>query len=73
MLSPPLQDDHAEEVQVPLISSQETHDADITAVLELPPYASDGFPSFADKQWSDPDTGNLPIQTVSNNALSGTV
>ena len=49
-LSPPLDDDSAEEVQVAFISSQETDDADITTLLSIPLFANDGF---ADKQWSD--------------------
>ena len=53
VLSPPLEDDSAEEIQVALISSQETDDANITTLLSRPPYATDGFTSYADKQWSD--------------------
>ena len=49
VLSPSLADDRAEEVQVAFIPSQETDDADITALLSLPPYASDGFPNFTVK------------------------
>ena len=45
VLSPPLEDDSTEEVQVALISSQETDDADITTLLSRSPYAIDGFPS----------------------------
>ena len=51
VLSPP-QDDSAEEVQVVLLSSQETDDADITTLLSRLSYAPDGFPSFADDQLS---------------------
>ena len=55
VLSPPLEDDSAKEVQVALISSQETDDADIISLLSIPSYATDGSPSYADKQWSNSD------------------
>ena len=42
VLSPPLEDDSAEEIQVALISSQETDDTDITSLLSRPLYATDG-------------------------------
>ena len=53
VLSPPLEDDSAEEVQVALISSQETDDTGINSLLSRPPYATDGSLRYADKQWSD--------------------
>ena len=84
VLFPPLEDDSTEEVQVALISSQETDDADITALLSRPPYATDGFLSYAGKQWSDrelqpmilylrdgelPDNVNLARRIVTESAL----
>ena len=84
MLSPPFEDDSAEEVQVALVTSQETDDADITTILLKPPYVPDGFPSFADEQWNDhelqplilylrdgelPDDVNLTKRTVVESAL----
>ena len=59
VLSPPLEDYSAEEVQVALISGQRANDADIPTLLSRPPCVPEGLPSFADEQWS-----NLELQPI---------